>query len=57
VIGPRVADAPAEARAGSPAFAAAGLPWIQLAGFACLMFNVIGVNLRVTGLHSYAGMG
>jgi cytochrome c-type biogenesis protein CcsB len=30
--------------------------WIQLAGFACLMFNVIGVNLWITGLHSYAGM-
>jgi cytochrome c-type biogenesis protein CcsB len=30
--------------------------WIQLAGFVCLMFNVIGVNLWVTGLHSYAGM-
>jgi cytochrome c-type biogenesis protein CcsB len=31
--------------------------WIHLAGFACLMFNLIGVNLWVTGLHSYAGMG
>jgi cytochrome c-type biogenesis protein CcsB len=30
--------------------------WIQLAGFACLMFNVVGVNLWITGLHSYAGM-
>jgi len=30
--------------------------WIQLAGFVCLMFNVIGVNLWITGLHSYAGM-
>jgi cytochrome c-type biogenesis protein CcsB len=30
--------------------------WIQLAGFTCLMFNVIGVNLFITGLHSYAGM-
>jgi cytochrome c-type biogenesis protein CcsB len=30
--------------------------WIQLAGFTCLMFNVIGVNLWITGLHSYAGM-
>jgi cytochrome c-type biogenesis protein CcsB len=30
--------------------------WIQIAGFACLMFNVIGVNLFITGLHSYAGM-
>jgi cytochrome c-type biogenesis protein CcsB len=31
--------------------------WIHLAGFACLMFNLIGVNLWITGLHSYAGMG
>jgi cytochrome c-type biogenesis protein CcsB len=30
--------------------------WIHLAGFLCLMFNVIGVNLFITGLHSYAGM-
>jgi cytochrome c-type biogenesis protein CcsB len=30
--------------------------YIQLIGFACLMFNVIGVNLWITGLHSYAGM-
>jgi cytochrome c-type biogenesis protein CcsB len=30
--------------------------WIQLAGFTCLLFNVIGVNLFITGLHSYAGM-
>jgi cytochrome c-type biogenesis protein CcsB len=30
--------------------------WIHLVGFACLMFNVIGVNLFITGLHSYAGM-
>jgi len=30
--------------------------WIHLAGFVCLMFNVIGVNLLITGLHSYAGM-
>jgi len=30
--------------------------WIQLAAFTCLMFNVIGVNLWITGLHSYAGM-
>jgi cytochrome c-type biogenesis protein CcsB len=31
--------------------------WIHLAGFVCLMFNLIGVNLLVTGLHSYAGVG
>ncbi len=30
--------------------------YIQLLGFACLMFNVVGVNLWITGLHSYAGM-
>ena len=30
--------------------------WIHLLGFGCLMFNVIGVNLWITGLHSYAGM-
>jgi cytochrome c-type biogenesis protein CcsB len=31
--------------------------YIQLIGFGCLLFNVIGVNLWVSGLHSYAGMG
>jgi cytochrome c-type biogenesis protein CcsB len=30
--------------------------WIQMIAFGCLMFNVIGVNLWITGLHSYAGM-
>jgi cytochrome c-type biogenesis protein CcsB len=30
--------------------------YIHLAGFACLMFNLIGINLLVTGLHSYAGL-
>jgi cytochrome c-type biogenesis protein CcsB len=30
--------------------------WIYLLGFGCLMFNLIGVNLWITGLHSYAGM-
>jgi cytochrome c-type biogenesis protein CcsB len=30
--------------------------YIQLIGFGCLLFNVIGVNLWITGLHSYAGM-
>ncbi len=29
---------------------------IHLAGFACLLFNVVVINLWVTGLHSYAGM-
>ncbi|HEX9033993.1 MAG TPA: c-type cytochrome biogenesis protein CcsB [Streptosporangiaceae bacterium] len=31
--------------------------FIQLFGFACLMFNLVGVNLLITGLHSYAGVG
>ncbi len=30
--------------------------YIQLVGFGCLLFNVVGINLWVTGLHSYAGM-
>jgi cytochrome c-type biogenesis protein CcsB len=30
--------------------------YIQLVGFGCLMFNLIGINLWVTGLHSYAGI-
>src|SRR5271169_3536532 len=29
--------------------------YIQLIGFGCLLFNVIGINLWVSGLHSYAG--
>ncbi|WP_283139175.1 c-type cytochrome biogenesis protein CcsB [Rhizohabitans arisaemae] len=28
---------------------------IQLVGFACLLFNLFGVNLFISGLHSYAG--
>jgi cytochrome c-type biogenesis protein CcsB len=30
--------------------------YFQLAGFACLVFNLVGVNLFITGLHSYAGV-
>jgi cytochrome c-type biogenesis protein CcsB len=30
--------------------------YIHLVGFACLMFNLVGVNLWITGLHSYAGL-
>jgi cytochrome c-type biogenesis protein CcsB len=30
--------------------------YIQLVGFATLIFNLIGVNLWITGLHSYAGI-
>jgi cytochrome c-type biogenesis protein CcsB len=29
---------------------------IQLFGFGCLMFNLVGINLWITGLHSYAGI-
>jgi cytochrome c-type biogenesis protein CcsB len=30
--------------------------WIHMVAFACLMFNLIGVNLWISGLHSYAGL-
>jgi cytochrome c-type biogenesis protein CcsB len=30
--------------------------YIQLVGFGCLLFNLVGINLWVTGLHSYAGL-
>jgi cytochrome c-type biogenesis protein CcsB len=30
--------------------------YIQLAGFTSLVFNLVGVNLWITGLHSYAGI-
>jgi cytochrome c-type biogenesis protein CcsB len=30
--------------------------YIQLIGFASLIFNLVGVNLWITGLHSYAGI-
>jgi cytochrome c-type biogenesis protein CcsB len=30
--------------------------YVHLAAFACLLFNLIGVNLWITGLHSYAGL-
>ena len=29
---------------------------IHLVGFGCLIFNLVGVNLWITGLHSYAGL-
>ncbi len=35
---------------------ARGSAWIALAGFGCLMFNYFGVNLLITGLHSYSGV-
>ena len=30
--------------------------YIQLVGFASLLFNLVGVNIWITGLHSYAGI-
>ncbi len=30
--------------------------YIQLLGFTCLIFNLVGVNLWISGLHSYAKM-
>jgi cytochrome c-type biogenesis protein CcsB len=30
--------------------------YIHLVAFGCLIFNLVGVNLWITGLHSYAGM-
>ena len=30
--------------------------YIQLLGFACVLFNLVGVNLWISGLHSYAGL-
>lgn len=30
--------------------------WIQLAGFACLIVNVIVIQTVITGMHSYAGL-
>src|SRR5262249_10990503 len=30
--------------------------FIQLFGFSCLMVNPVGVNIWISGLHSYAGM-
>jgi cytochrome c-type biogenesis protein CcsB len=29
---------------------------VQLIGFCCLLFNMVGVSLFITGLHSYAGL-
>ncbi|MDF2706496.1 c-type cytochrome biogenesis protein CcsB [Nonomuraea muscovyensis] len=30
---------------------------VQLVAFACLLFNLVGVNIFITGLHSYADVG
>ena len=35
---------------------ARGSSWIAIAGFGCLMFNYFGINLLVSGLHSYSGV-
>ncbi len=40
----------------TPGFRGAKAAIFHLAGFSCLLFNVIAVNLWVSGLHSYAGM-
>lgn len=34
-----------------------GAAWINVAGFASVVFNLFFVNLVVSGLHSYAGVG
>jgi cytochrome c-type biogenesis protein CcsB len=33
-----------------------GAAWIALAGYSCFLFNYFGVNIWITGLHSYAGI-
>jgi cytochrome c-type biogenesis protein CcsB len=33
-----------------------GAAWIALAGYCCFLFNYFGVNIWITGLHSYAGI-
>ncbi|WP_281965768.1 c-type cytochrome biogenesis protein CcsB [Serinicoccus marinus] len=30
--------------------------WVALLGFGCVIFNYVGVNLLMTGLHSYSGV-
>ena len=32
------------------------IPWIALIAYGCLLFNLVGVNIFITGLHSYAGV-
>ncbi|MBW0092751.1 c-type cytochrome biogenesis protein CcsB [Pseudonocardia sp. KRD-184] len=36
---------------------AAGAAWINVAGFATVLFNLFFINMVVAGLHSYAGLG
>ena len=40
----------------TPGFRGAKAAFFHLIGFGCLLFNVVAVNLWVSGLHSYAGM-
>jgi cytochrome c-type biogenesis protein CcsB len=35
----------------------AGAAWINVVGFATVLFNLFYINLVTTGLHSYAGLG
>jgi cytochrome c-type biogenesis protein CcsB len=30
--------------------------WLNVAGYGCFVFNVVGVNLFLSGMHSYAGL-
>jgi cytochrome c-type biogenesis protein CcsB len=32
-------------------------PWVNVAGFAVVLFNLFFINMVVAGLHSYAGLG
>ena len=32
------------------------IPWIALIAYGALLFNLVGVNVFITGLHSYAGL-
>jgi len=32
------------------------IPWIALIAYGALLFNLVGVNVFITGLHSYAGV-
>ncbi|GAY08924.1 c-type cytochrome biogenesis protein CcsB [Pseudonocardia sp. N23] len=34
-----------------------GAPWINVVGFATIVFNLFFINMVVAGLHSYAGLG
>ncbi|HEY1968709.1 MAG TPA: c-type cytochrome biogenesis protein CcsB [Pseudonocardia sp.] len=34
-----------------------GAAWVNVAGMAAILFNLFFINLVVTGLHSYAGLG